>query len=70
MSQADFLFLHRRMRAMPRVPEPTLFSTLVTSDDSEHTLGNVLIRANGRGVLLDADLVLADDSTHPIFEAP
>lgn len=52
-----------------REPEPTLFGTLVTADDVEHTLGNVLIRANGRGILLDADMVLADDSTHPIFEA-
>lgn len=53
-----------------KMPEPTLFGTLVTADGQEHPIGNVLIRRNGRGILLDADMVLADGSTHPIFEAP
>lgn len=53
-----------------KMPDPILFGTLVTADDVEHDIGNVLIRRNGSGILLDADMVLADDSTHPIFEAP
>lgn len=51
------------------MPWPTMTGTLVDADDEEHVIGNVLVLASGQGVLLDADLVLDDDSTHPIFTA-
>lgn len=59
----------RKGHSLP-LPDPTLFGTLVTADDVEHDIGNVLITRSGRGILLDADMVLTDGSTHPLFEAP